>query len=173
MGSVDIVGAASMASRIGKIALVIVTVLTAMTAFGFVLKLAGYTPPPDPTPTPAPHVITGVFSLHDNTTVANGCVGPEGTWQDVHPGATVKVYEGDGSAAKYPLSPTLGEGPLGEGKVTSFNEACDYAFTIGVPTADQYSIKYPGGLLLHYTFEEMKSMHWKVAPDCCEFRPVN
>ena len=30
-----------MASKIGKIALAIVIVLTAMTAFGFVLKLAG------------------------------------------------------------------------------------------------------------------------------------
>ena len=162
-----------MARKIGKIALAVVIVLAAMTAFGFALTLTGYTPPPDPTPSPAPHVITGVFSLHDNSTVANGCVGPEGTWQDVHAGATVKVYEGDGSASKYPLSPTLGEGPLGEGKVTSFNEACDYDFTIGVPTADQYSIKYPGGLLLHYTFAELEADHWQIETNCCTWQPAN
>ncbi|MHB8892589.1 MAG: hypothetical protein ACYC65_11155 [Candidatus Limnocylindrales bacterium] len=162
-----------MARKIGKIALVVVIVLVAMTIFGFVLKLAGYTPPPDPTPSPPPHVISGTFSLFDNGTVANDCVGTEGTWHDVRPGATVKVYEGDGSASRYPLSPSLGEGSLGEGRVTNFEEACSYDFTIGVPTADEYSIKYPGGLLLHYTFAELESMHWKVAPDCCTWRPAN
>jgi hypothetical protein len=166
-----------MARKIGKIALAVVIVLAAMTAFGFVLKLAGYTPPPDPTPSPAPHVISGTFTLVDNSTVANGCVGTEGTWQDVRPGATVKVYEGDGSAARYPLSPNLGEGALGEGRVTTVGQfatqACSYDFIIGVPTVTEYSIKYPGGLLLHYTFAELESADWHVAPDCCEFRPAN
>lgn len=165
-----------MASKIGKIALAVVIVLAAMTAFGFALTLTGYTPPPDPTPTASPHVISGTFSLVDNSTVANGCVGTEGTWQDVRPGATVKVYEGDGSAARYPLSPNLGEGALGEGRVAIVGygtQACSYDFTIGVPTAAEYSIKYPGGLLLHYTFAELESTHWQVAPDCCEFLPAN
>jgi len=162
-----------MARKIGKIALVVVLVFAAMTAFGFVLKLTGYTPTPDPTPSPPAHVISGTFSLFDNGTVNNGCVGPEGGWHDVRPGATVTVYEGDGSASRYPLSTNLGSGVLGEGQVTNFGEACAYDFTIGVPTATEYSIKYPGGLLLHYTFESLESMHWRVTTDCCEYRPAN
>jgi hypothetical protein len=135
-------------------------------AFGLFLQATGYKPPPDPTPTPAPHVISGTFTLVDDDTVANNCTGPSnGNWKNVHPGAEVVVKNRDGWR--------VGTGSLDEGKATVWGQfgskACAYAFTVGVPTAESYTIHYPGGLSVDYTFEELQTRDWSIGSACCRF----
>lgn len=138
-----------------------------MVAFGLFLEATGYKPPPDPTPTPAPHVISGTFTLVDDDTVANGCVGPsDGNWSEVRPGAEVVVRGGEDE---------LGSGRLGEGTPSVWGQfgerACAYDFTVGVPTAESYTIVYPGGLTHDYTFEEMVAADWSIGSACCRIVP--
>lgn len=148
-----------------NVVLAIVAALAAMTLFGFVLELAGYEPPPEPTPE---RVISGVFTLVDDATAANDCVGPSGNWHEVHPGAQVQVRS-DGA--------WLGEGALGPGSVVTWGmygaHACAYEFHVGVRTADSYTVRYPGGLSVRYSFDDLESRSWRVAPDCCTLTPAN
>lgn len=136
-------------------------------AFGLFLTATGYKPPPDPTPTPAPHTISGTFTLVDDDTVANSCVGAsDGSWDEVRPGAEVKIRD-DGT--------WIASGSLGEGKATTWGQygekACEYAFTVGARTAETYTIHYPGGLSVDYPFEEMQSRDWSTWSVCCRIVP--
>jgi hypothetical protein len=138
--------------------------VAALFILGVGLQLTGYVAP---TETPPAHVISGTFTLVDNATAANQCVGTrESGWQDVHPGAEVVVRDGDTRLATASLGDALA--------TTWFSEAaCAYDFSFGVPTAERYTIEYPGGLTLDYSFDELQSSGWHVAPDCCTVRPAN
>lgn len=147
-----------------RLVLVAVGALAAFMLLGFGLTLTGYVAPTD---APPPHVISGTFTLVDDATAANGCVGPDGNWRDVRPGATVWV--------KYGAFLTR-SGSLGDGVAVTWGQfderACAYEFSVGVPDAESYTIDYPGGLSLDYTFEELQSRNWHVAPACCDLRPA-
>ena len=149
-----------------KVILAIVAAVAAFALFGLFLTLTGYVPPADP----AAHVISGTFTLVDEATAANGCVGPsDGSWREVRPGATVWV--------RYDSFFTRSAG-LGDGRVVTWGQfgaqACAYDFSVvDVPTATSYTIDYPGGLSLRYTFEELESKDWSVGPVCCDIVPAN
>lgn len=141
--------------------------LAAFTLFGAWLSANGMVPP-DATPTPPAHVVSGTFTLVDDATADNGCVGPgDGSWADVRPGAEVTVRDGSGSV--------LGTGTLGDGAATTWGQfgakACDYAFSVGVPDSDAYTVAFPGGLSLDYTRAELDADSWRVSPACCQFVP--
>ncbi len=146
-----------------RLVIAVIAVLGLMLGLGIALDLSGYVAPTDP---PPEHTIAGTFILVDDDTAANGCVGPSGgNWDEVRPGATVEVTSnGD----------WLGSAPLGEGRVTTFDgdAACEYAFSLGVRTAEVYTLAYPGGLRLDYTLEELGSRDWHVAPACCDIVPA-
>jgi hypothetical protein len=149
-----------------KVVVVVVGLLAVMVVFSLYLDATGYVPSTDP---PPPHVISGTFTLVDEDTAANGCVGPDGgNWRAVHPGAEVEVRDGTGWY--------LASGSLGDGRATTWgtlgDAACEYDYSVGVPVAEKYTIHFPGGLAVDYTFEELDSADWHVSPDCCRFVPA-
>ena len=147
------------------IVLPVVGFLAVMVAFGWWLEMTGYVAPTDPPPA---HVINGWFTLVDDATVANGCVGPDGgSWRAVHPGAEVEVRNDDDWL--------IGTGSLGDGEAGTWGQfaeqACTYTFTVGVDDAEAYTLHYPGGLARTYTFEEMQGHEWTVGSACCTIVP--
>jgi len=153
-----------------RIVLAVVGFMAAWLLFGLYLTVTGYTPPPDAPTDPAANVISGTFTLVDEATAANDCVGPsDGDWRDVRPGATVLV--------RYDSFFSRSAG-LGDGRVVTWGQfaeqACAYDFTVvDVPTTTSYTIDYPGGLSRDYTFEELQSADWSVGAVCCRFVPAN
>ena len=151
--------------RVRWIVLPVVGCLGAFLALGLWLDYTGYVPPTDPPPA---HVIKGSFTLVDDATAANGCVGPsDGNWREVHPGAEVEVRNGDNWL--------IGTGSLGDGEAGTWGQfaekACTYSFTVGVADAEAYKIHYPGGLSHSYTFDEMQAHEWAVGSACCTIVP--
>lgn len=103
------------------------------------------------------HTLTGTFTLVDPNRLgfdADGCYG-RGGYRDIKGGLEVVVRDGEGSV--------IGKGRLMDGEVDGAAQMCSFSFEIAdIPTSDFYELSVGRRGDSVYTFDEMKSLDWRI-----------